>query len=184
MYAIAGSHRSGKTTLAKELAARNGLKFLQTDVSDVFVELGLSPKQPLSYPLRLQVQEAILTRLENLYARQTAPFIADRSPYDVMGYTMAEIQRDTLDPKLLGTTRDHFARAARIGNQYIKVVFFLDPLPMPAEADTSAQACPLYMEHVSLCIRQAIRHAQRYCPIPDQSLANRIWHCEQIITKV
>ncbi|WEU67415.1 AAA family ATPase [Xanthomonas phage JGB6] len=47
-YGLAGSHRSGKTTLAHSVSAELDIPVLRTNVSDVFKNLGLSPKADLN----------------------------------------------------------------------------------------------------------------------------------------
>ena len=154
MFAIAGSHRSGKTTLAKALAADLGIEFLETKVSDVFKEFGLDPKADLPFAARMTVQEKILRSLEVQYElRRGKQYIADRSPFDVLGYTMADIKRDTLDEDLRSRVYRQIGLAAEIIAKNLTACILLRPLPDQVDCATSAQACPLYMHHVYTCIK-------------------------------
>jgi hypothetical protein len=149
MFGLAGAHRSGKTTTAKAIADQLGIEFLEMKTSSVFEELGISPKDDLPFAKRLEVQNAILRQYEVMYdLRAQQPFICDRTPFDVMVYTSSEIRRDTLDDDLRAGVEAHFRHAVRIINKSLVAVMMLRPLPSPPEASTSAQACPLYMDHV------------------------------------
>lgn len=154
MFALAGSHRSGKTTLARALADRMGIEFLETKVGDVFADLGIDPKAPLPFDKRLDVQNEILKTLDAQYAlRKGKIFIADRSPFDVMGYTQADITRDAIDPKHRDLVAGHYQYAQRIIAQNLLAVMVLYPLPDQADAPGKAQACPYYMDHVYVTIK-------------------------------
>lgn len=160
MYGLAGSHRSGKSTLARALADDLGIEFLETKVGDVFADLGLDPKANLPFDKRLDVQNAILRSIETQYAlRNGARFVADRTPFDVLGYTMADIRRDTLDDTLQTRVYAHIGTAMQIVQEYMGGVILLRPLPNQPDAPGKAQSCPLYMYHVYLCIKDMIEGA-------------------------
>lgn len=155
MFGYAGAHRSGKTTTARAVADRLGIEFLETKVGQVFADLGIDPKAELPFEERLKVQNAILRSLEVQYdLRYGKFFVADRTPFDVLGYTMAEIRRDTLNtPELQADCMNHFRYAVNIARKALWGVMLLGPLPNPPEAATSAQACPVYMDHICTLIR-------------------------------
>lgn len=157
MFAIAGSHRSGKTTLARDLAALLGVEFLETKVSDTFAALGIDPKAPLTFDVRLDVQNKILHDMEVAYALRAGKiFIADRSPFDVLGYTLADVQRDTLDDALRVRFASHMHRAIAIVKAHLAGVMLVLPLPDQPETPGKAQSCPVYMHHVYTCVRSMI----------------------------
>lgn len=157
MYGLAGSHRSGKTTLARDLAADLGIEFLETKVGDVFTDLGLDPKQPLSFGDRLDVQNKILRNMETQFAlRNGAAFIADRTPFDVLGYTLADVQRDTLDDAMRDRVHAHVGVAVQVAQEYLRGVMLVRPLPDQGNVHGKAQACPVYMRHVYILIRDML----------------------------
>lgn len=160
MFALSGAHRSGKTTTARAIADRMGIDFLETRVGDVFKAMGIDPKADLPFEKRLTVQHEILVTLEGQYALRTRPFIADRSPLDVVGYTMADIRRDTLqDPALYDRMAAHARYALRIVAQNLRAIMTLLPLENQAEVPGKAQSCPFYMDHVYTLIRAEVTDA-------------------------
>lgn len=165
MLALAGAHRSGKTTLARALAAAAKVEFLETKVSGVFANLGIDPKADLPFDQRLFVQNEILRSLEVQYAlRKGSVFIADRSPLDVLGYTMAEIRRDTLDDAGRERVYDHVRYATKIIKDNLHGIALVRPLPNQVTGPGKAQACPLYMDHVYVCIQTMASNLGDYCP--------------------
>jgi hypothetical protein len=157
MFGIAGTHRSGKTTLAEAAAAAMDIEFLKTNVAEVFTAVGLSPKDALPFDKRLDIQNAILRSLETQYAlRNGAPFIADRTPFDVMAYTLADVQRDTLDDYQRTRLDGHMTMAQQIINEYLRGVVLLRPLAGQPAVATSAQACRWYRTHHFILLKGLI----------------------------
>ena len=156
-YGIAGAHRSGKTTLARAVALTRGIEYLDANVSKVITGLGYTPKQELPFEERLKVQNAILESLRFKYAMMAGKdFITDRTPFDVLGYTFSEVSRATLDDEGRRAFAAHVALALRITAEYLQGVMLIRPLLNPPEDSTSAQACPVYMQHVYVCIREMV----------------------------
>jgi hypothetical protein len=154
-FGIAGAHRSGKTTLARAVALTRGIEYLDANVSKVITDLGYTPKQELPFEERLKVQNAILESLRFKYAMMgDKPFITDRTPFDVLGYTFSEVSRTTLTPELTKAFAEHVALAVRICLEHLAGVMLIRPILNAPEAETSAQACPIYMQHVYVCIRE------------------------------
>ena len=84
--------------MAREFSGKSGLPLVQTSASEVFKQLGLSPK--LDYPLsqRIDVQRRILDACEKQYRSvDTGVFVTDRTPVDMMAYMLADIQRQNVD---------------------------------------------------------------------------------------
>lgn len=157
MFGITGAHRSGKTTLAKELAESLGFEFLETKVTDVFTQLGVDPKANLPFDQRIDVQNEIMKSLQVQYElRSGKMFIADRTPFDVLGYTMADIQRNTLDEEMRAKVYRQVNFAAEIIANNLLACLILPPLHNQPEVAGKAQSCPLYMHHVYLCIKDMV----------------------------
>lgn len=84
-----GTQGSGKTTLASALAEKTGLQFVKTDVAGIIRNLGVkSCRASLGALERLDLQEGILEGLIATYPVGHG-FIADRTPMDVMMYTLS-----------------------------------------------------------------------------------------------
>ena len=94
---LCGSHRSGKTTLAERLSRELGIPFLRTDTSRVFLEAGIDPAMPMDFKKRLSIQEKILDAGRAVWQAQAGEkaFVTDRTPVDMMAYTLADIQGGT-----------------------------------------------------------------------------------------
>lgn len=154
-FGIAGSHRSGKTTLARAVSLELGIEYLDANVSSVITGLGFTPKQELPFKERLMVQNAILDSMAFKYAMMgDKPFITDRTPLDVLGYTFAEIRRETLDDDLRMAFQQHVMKAVDICVTHLWGVLIVAPLYGAPESETSAQACPIYMQHVYASVRE------------------------------
>lgn len=156
-FGIAGAHRSGKSTLARAVALAQGIEYLDANVSSVITDLGYSPKQELPFEERLKVQNAILESLRFKYAMMAGkPFITDRTPFDVLGYTFSEVSRTTLDDAGRKAFGAHVTLALSICRDFLSGVMLVRPVLNPPEQATSAQACPVYMQHVYICVREMV----------------------------
>lgn len=94
MVGVIGASGTGKTTLCE----RSGFTFIRTDVSGVYREFGLDPKESMSLTQRLVVQTAILSRHRKIwdeafdkYQDKNIRFVTDRTPICFMTYMLAEI---------------------------------------------------------------------------------------------
>jgi len=89
---LCGSHRTGKTTLARQMAETFDLEFVVTTTTEVFVENGLKPSSPMDFKTRLWIQDKIISAAEAVWSGCDAPFITDRTPLDMLAYTLGDIQ--------------------------------------------------------------------------------------------
>jgi len=88
---LAGAHRTGKTTLAREYAKRHDATFLKTDVSKSLASMGFTARDSLSLSERLQVQEIALNDCIAVWAQAKGECITDRTPLDLAMYTISEV---------------------------------------------------------------------------------------------
>lgn len=101
LIGICGAHRTGKTTLCKELE-KQGYKFLQTNVSDVFTALGYTAKDlnRLGFREMQRVQDAIFNKLVDIVKSAVADprniYVMDRTPIDTLAYYRAWFSVDKL----------------------------------------------------------------------------------------
>jgi len=152
MIGIAGSHRTGKSTLAKTFAETSGLYFLESKVSDTFSRLGYDPRQDYSFDDRLYVQYQILYDMERQYQDAPASFITDRTPIDVYAYLLADVQRSTLSAVQEDDVERFWKEACRITSTYLKLVMVIQPGIELIEAAGKAPAAPGYVEHINAII--------------------------------
>lgn len=153
MLGICGSHRTGKTTLARTMAETSGLFFLESKVSDTFRRMRVDPRADLPFEDRLYVQYQILYDMERLYFEApTSHFITDRTPIDVYSYLLADVQRTTLDPVQEGDLERFWAETCRIVNKHFELVMVIQPGIDLIEAEGKAPATTGYVEHVNAVI--------------------------------
>lgn len=102
MIGLAGAHRTGKTTVAKEFAEKTGMPYYTISASDVIASMGLTCDQIMDLDTRLNVQEALVMKCDEVFgdAVKNAPFIADRTPLDVAAYLLADAGQELSDPQI------------------------------------------------------------------------------------
>lgn len=167
MIGLAGAHRSGKSTLARLVAEKIGIEYLDMDVGQVFKDLGVDPKAMMPFEERLVIQEKILDHIgAKLSLRIGQRFIADRTPYDVLMYTLADVQRGTLDDRLRVKVSAHMDRGYRIVAETLRGVLVLNPLYGLPDAPGKAQTCPIYTGHVNAILQDIVR-----MPLPNTMVA-------------
>ncbi|HEY0098010.1 MAG TPA: AAA family ATPase [Pyrinomonadaceae bacterium] len=147
---LCGPHRTGKTTLAQALASRTGRPFVPTNVSAVFAECGIDPAAPIDFQTRLRIQNQILDSCEKVWQTDRAPFITDRTPIDLMAYTLGDIQ---------GTTNVNFTELEsymhncfEVTNKNFDALIILQPgIPLIKEGGKAALNSA-YIEHLNSLI--------------------------------
>jgi hypothetical protein len=147
---LCGSHRTGKTTLAEAISQRSGMPFLRTVTSEVFQQCGLDPSMPMDFKKRLWIQHKILDAAEKIWQTEEEQFITDRTPLDMMAYTLADIQ---------GTTEVDFdelerylARCINVTNTFFALLVLVQPgIPLMHE-EGKAALNEGYLEHLNYMI--------------------------------
>jgi hypothetical protein len=147
---LCGSHRTGKTTLGEAISQRTGMPFLRTITSKVFQQYGIDPSMPMDFKKRLGIQHKILDAAENIWQTEEEQFITDRTPLDMMAYTLADIQ---------GTTEVNFdelegylARCIDVTNTFFALLVLVQPgIPLMHE-EGKAALNEGYLEHLNYLI--------------------------------
>lgn len=154
MLAFVGAQRTGKTTLAKAFAQKNtDYTALMTSVGGVFKRLGLDPKVDYPFDKRLDTQRHILDELEAQYNGAGLLFVTDRSPVDMIAYTLADVQRETLTDPLEKALEEYVNDCFEVTNRYFATLMIVQPGIEPEESEKSAPATYGYTEHINaLCI--------------------------------
>ena len=145
-----GAHRTGKTTLAEIIAARTGKPFVQTNTSDIFRQNGLNPALPLNFKARIDVQKQILLSYEDIWRCQSGSFITDRTPIDLMAYTLADIQGAT--EVNFDELERYMKRCFEVTNEYFDVLIILQPGIDLMPAEGKAALSRAYIEHLNSLI--------------------------------
>lgn len=147
---LCGSHRTGKTTLAQEISKQYDLEFVVTTTSEVFVANGLKPSSPMDFDTRLWIQDKIISAAEEVWSTCDGPFITDRTPLDMLAYTLGDIQGIvTVDFEPL---KKYMDRCFDVTNRYFASLCVVQPgiklVPAPGKAALNLA----YIEHLNTLV--------------------------------
>jgi hypothetical protein len=147
---LCGAHRTGKTTLAIAISTDLNLPFVRTTTSQVFAQLGLNPAEPMDFQTRLFVQNHVLDAAEQVWQESARPFISDRTPIDMIAYTLGDIQGKTdVDFNLLSQYID---RCFASTNQFFQNLAIIQPgIPLVYEEGKAALNAA-YIEHINVLV--------------------------------
>lgn len=147
---LCGAHRTGKTTLAIALSSRLNIPFIRTTTSQVFAQLGLDPAEPMDFKTRLFVQHHVLDAAEQVWQNSSSPFVSDRTPIDMIAYTLGDIQGKTdVDFDLLNQYID---RCFASTNQFFQNLAIIQPgIPLVYEQGKAALNAA-YIEHINVLV--------------------------------
>ena len=147
---LCGAHRTGKTTLAIAISSHLNIPFVRTTTSQVFAQLGLDPAEPMDFQTRLFVQNHVLDAAEQVWQESASPFISDRTPIDMIAYTLGDIQGKTdVDFNLLSQYID---RCFASTNQFFQNLAIIQPgIPLVYEEGKAALNAA-YIEHINVLV--------------------------------
>lgn len=179
-FGLAGAHRTGKTTLAREYAKKHGWKFAETSVSAIFKELGVDPQDKFDFSTRLTIQEKILERLQDFYRLNAGNnVITDRTPIDMMGYTMAEAIGDQVPPTDQARFAKYVSDCFAATNRWFSCILVVQPgIPIVAEEGKAAPNAA-YISHlnslmIGLCCDERLKVPHYYIPKWRTDIKDRI----------
>ncbi|OIP78788.1 MAG: AAA family ATPase [Oscillatoriales cyanobacterium CG2_30_44_21] len=147
---LCGAHRTGKTTLAIALSSQLNIPFVRTTTSQVFAQLGLDPAETMDFKTRLFVQNHVLDAAGQVWQGAASPFISDRTPIDMIAYTLGDIQGKTeVDFDLLSQYID---RCFASTNQFFQSLAIIQPgIPLVYEEGKAALNAA-YIEHINILV--------------------------------
>jgi len=184
---ICGAHRTGKSTLAEKLARTLGIPFVQTTTSQVFAEAGLDPSQPMDFGTRLLIQQKVLAAGEAVWSSSNQPFVSDRTPIDMMAYTLADIQGTTVVDfsQLSAYLQQCFATT----NRFFRHLFVVQPGIPLVHAQGKAALNPAYIEHINalvigLCQDSRLSCTVQLLPRSAVDLSERLALIQQTISSI
>jgi hypothetical protein len=90
---FSGAHRTGKSTLASLVSKELSIEFFETSVSaaPVWKECHMSPGEQVTFAERVFLQQSILGYLSDKLASASGSICADRTPIDLVGYLLANV---------------------------------------------------------------------------------------------
>lgn len=174
---VCGSHRTGKTTLAEAISHKTGMPFVRTGTSEVFKKHGMDPSRPMEFGKRLWIQHEILNTAEIIWNSEKEQFITDRTPLDMMAYTLADIQGAT--EVNLEDLDGYFARCIDVTNRFFQILVLVQPgIPLMHE-EGKAALNEGYLEHLNylilgLCSDDRIKASFVYLRRDMTSLEERV----------
>jgi hypothetical protein len=135
---LCGAHRTGKTTLAIAISSHLNIPFVRTTTSQVFADLGLDPA------------DHVLDAAEHVWQSSAASFVSDRTPIDMIAYTLGDIQGKTeVDFDLLNAYCD---RCFASTNQFFQNLAIIQPgIPLVYESGKAALNAA-YIEHINILV--------------------------------
>lgn len=155
---LSGSHRAGKTTLAKSFCEKHEWTFLETSASAIFKEMGYDPSVTYDFDTRMDIQEEILVRFDKFYAERSCQTgVTDRSPIDLIAYALADVQGDTLSGTQEGRLQRYVDACFAVLNKRFSMVLIVQPGIPLVRAEGKAAMSKGYMEHLNtLCMGLAV----------------------------
>ena len=147
---ICGAHRTGKTTLAKALAKALNMPFVEIGTSAIFAKNNLDPAKPMDFRTRLYIQQQILKHAVEVWLGMDKPFICDRTPIDMMAYTLAEVQGDTLDRQTEQELLDYLVQCRISLDRDFGALVLVPPAIPIVDAIGKASPSPNYINHIHL----------------------------------
>lgn len=147
---LSGSHRTGKSTLAKAFAEKNAeFNFVETSAVGVYKALGLDPKVMYPFAKRLEIQRHILDAVAQQYSDAGLLFVADRTPIDFIAYTLADIMRDNYDGSSDSEITKYINDCYDVANTYFSMIMVVQPGIEIVEAEYKCPTNVGYVEHIN-----------------------------------
>lgn len=180
MLGLCGAHRTGKTTLAKAYALKAGATFLETSVSAINRELGFDLTKEHSFAERLDHQEKILARIDTIYGAHVGEdIITDRTPLDMIAYTLAEAHGDRVAEEDQERLARYVQNCIDVTNRRFGVLMLVQPgIPIVAE-EGKASANRAYIEHLNsiilgLTVDERVKPIHFYIPRRLKKINERV----------
>ena len=102
---LSGTHRTGKTYLARNAARCIRINFKEANLSEVYAHLNTTPQASLAPTMYLPIQELMLARMNSTYINTTG--IVDRSHVDLAAYAIYHVRNN---PELNSWLTDYVER--------------------------------------------------------------------------
>ncbi len=159
---LCGSHRTGKTTLAKAFSQKMKMPFVKTSTSSVFEQNGLAPSASMDFETRLWIQRRVLDAAEQVWAAQNGPFVSDRTPIDMMAYTLGDIQGETTVD--FSELESYISHCFEVTNKHFSALTVIQPaIPLVYEQGKAALN-RAYIEHLNVLVMGLCNDERQGCP--------------------
>lgn len=171
--AICGAHRVGKSTLALELSSIFDKEYISSSITKLMTEYGVPTDVALKYPKRLDVQNFILEGYDKLFWDKK-DFVADRCHFDLLLYTLMEVNNDFPQDKNLSEAFDAYVAKCIQETQKIDALYLLQPgIPIVDASGKGALVKPLIdkLNLIGLGLIQS--HGLNFTVIPANLLTKK-----------
>jgi nicotinamide riboside kinase len=145
--ALAGAHRTGKSTLAKATAEELGWVYVPSRAGQVAKAMGVdfTTKMP-SAELVIELQEGILAaHMDDLSRVGGRPWITDRSALDMATYCTLYALGEA-HPRLASRVLNYIERCFDVANRHCAAIVLVQPGIPYVAATGKPSADPLYQE--------------------------------------
>lgn len=162
-FSISGSHRSGKSTLAQHIANDLGFHFWETKTAELMRTKGIAIVSDMGIEDRLRAQELLLEAfVEHIDALPftSYPFICDRSPLDMLAYTLGEVTMHNTDPAIGERIHRYAETCLQVTRTYFDSVVIVRPLGHYAPASDKPPANLAYQWQIQFLIEGAFMSAR------------------------
>lgn len=159
LYGLVGAHRSGKTTLAKQLAEDLGIDFHATSTTEVAKRHGFDPVAPMTLEERIRMQIVLLQDHCEQIAKLPRPLIVDRTPIDYLAYTLAEVDMMShmlASPEVLEMINKFTTACLNATRMNYDCLYYLSPLDQYVAEPGKPAPNPAYQRHIALLIQGAL----------------------------
>lgn len=187
IYGLTGASCAGKKTLGRQLSQKLGIPFIPIKITEIASELGLpSTVDNLDFIERITVQYKILCGMEVFLNDLTTPCIIDRTPIDLIAYTLAEINMHSLtntleiiDREIIDSSLVEFYHSCiELTKEHVDRLYCLDYLPLYDLDTKRPPAGQAYQLHRQLLIKGAMSQLTFHgvvaqCLSPDVSPEDR-----------
>lgn len=190
MIGLLGSHRIGKTTLARSFCAGNQMyDFMPTTTSQVFKDLGFNPKQKLDITQRIFVQEEVLRRADEMYSEMDGYAVLDRTPLDYAMYMLSECLPSGLDEQSSNAVLDYVQKCFDVTNRHFSTIVLVQPGIDAPDEEGKAKIVPAYQEHLNsialgLLMDERVSIFKAVIPRDVLSLDERTGSLESIVKRI
>lgn len=156
LFSLSGASRSGKTTLARRVAAKLSIGCHEVSVAKIGREAGFEMVSNMPLPVRLEAQEKLLEQFVVNIRKLDQPHILDRCPIDFIMYMLAEVNMHAGPPELMTRIHAYTERCIDVTKTYFDTVLALRPLPFYQVDPDKPPENPAYQWHGQYLIEGAI----------------------------
>jgi hypothetical protein len=156
-FGITGASCSGKTTLAKGVAQAMNIHYHDASVTRLMKEAGVDPVGPtMPIEVRLEAQEHLLKAYIKEIKAIPGVFITDRTPIDMIAYTLGEITMNNCTEEQGRRVFDYMFRCLAATAQLFDTILVLRPFPNYESSPTRPSVNTAYQWETQLLMEGAL----------------------------